>query len=155
MIHAQAQPDALIIVPCSLTAGSNVTANMDCIGAEYATIRVLVTNAQATVATATGATVSVLSSDTATTNATTYVTVVADRTALKFGQEVRYDIDMKGAKRYLRVNITAGTAGVSNDTCLVSAIGTLSRREQAPTSIQALVTLLTNNTNSTALQVTA
>lgn len=153
MIETQNHPDAMMIQPCALTAGSNVTANLDTIGSDYATIRVLMNNLQATVASATGATVSLLSSDV--THSSSFATVVADKTGLKFGQTVRYEVDTKTAKRYLRVNITAGTAGVSNDAIVAAAIGTVSRRESSPTSIQALVALMTNNTNSTALSVTA
>lgn len=144
MKPAQRNPDTVWILPSALTAGSNVTANIDCIGADYATVRVLVSNTAGTgVASASGTTVSILNSDS--TNATTFVTLVADRTGIKFGREVRYEVDLTGKKRLLRVNITAGSAGVSNDAVTVAMVATLSKKEDGITSYTALAVGGTND----------
>lgn len=144
MYPAQRHPDTAWILPASLTAGSNVTANIDCVGADYATVRCIVSNIAGTgVASASGTTVSILSSDN--TNASTFATLVADRTGLKFGREVRYEVDLKGKKRYLRVNITAGSAGASNDAVVVAMVATLSKKEDGITSYSALAVGGTND----------
>lgn len=144
MKPAQRHPDTVWILPSALTAGSNVTANIDCIGADYATVRVLVSNTAGTgVASASGTTVSILNSDN--TNPTTFVTLVADRTGIKFGREVRYEVDLTGKKRLLRVNITAGSAGVSNDAVTVAMVATLSKKEDGITSYTALAVGGTND----------
>lgn len=145
MITEQRNPDTVWILPASLTAGSNVTANIDCLGADYATVRVLVSNTAGTgVASASGTTVSILSSNV--THSSSFATLVADRTGIKFGREVRYEVDLTtNRNRYLRVNITAGSAGASNDAVVVAMVATLSKKEDNPTSYSALAVGGTND----------
>lgn len=144
MKPTQKQVDKAWILPAALTAGSNVTANIDCIGSDYATVRCIVSNIAGTgVASASGTTISLLSSDN--TNASTFATLLADVTGVKFGREIRYEVDLHGKKRYLRSNITAGSAGVSNDAVVVTMVATLSKREDGVTSYTALAVGGTND----------
>ena len=150
MFQSQKHVDVTAISPVSLTAGSNVTANFDFLGAKYADVRVLVSNiATPTVASASGATVSILSAND--TNSSNFATIVADRTGIKTARHIRYTIDNRTGKRYGRINLTAGSAGVSNDTVLFAAVATVARNTENITSIGALST---TTTNDTALAVT-
>ncbi len=136
MIFSQNMTDKLEISPATVTAAATATALIDTLGADYATVRVLIANiAQATIASADGVTVSLGSLDD--TNLSNSVTVVANRTGIKFGREVRYEVDCKTQKRYLYLKVSPGTSGVTNDHVVVAAVSTLSRKENTPTSIAA------------------
>lgn len=138
MKRSQLHTDTLMISPASYTNGATASYNLDTKGAAYATIRVAIANiAQATIASADGVTVSLLHADD--TNTSNFATLVANRTGIKFGREVRYEVDLKGKKRYLRLTVTPGTSGVSNEPVVVSAIGTLSIKEDIRTSTANLV----------------
>lgn len=111
-----------------VTNNATQTANLDTRGADWATIRIAF---KAEVNTnAVGPTISLLeSNDTVVTN---FATIVADRTNedCTAARNVRYDVDLRGRKRYLRLAVTAPTA--TNDHTVVSAIATLSRKEKTP-----------------------
>lgn len=138
MKRSQLATDTLLLSPQTVTAAATAAANLDTKGAAYATIRVGLSNiAQATIASADGVTVSLLHSDD--TNATTFATIVANRTGIKFGREVRYEVDLKGLKRYLRLAVTPGTSGATNDHVTACAFATLSIKEDARTSTSAMI----------------
>ncbi len=138
MIHAQNMTDTLVISPASVTNGATSAVNIDTSGADWATIRVLLANITTTgVASADGVTVKLTeSNDTNASNATTFV---ADRTGIKFGREVRYEVDTRIRKKYLRLSVIPGTSGVTNEPVTVAAVATLSRLESTPTSATAMV----------------
>ncbi len=138
MKRSQLNTDTLLISPVSVTNTNTATANLDTIGAAYATIRVALANiAQATIASADGVTIALSESDD--TQVSNFTTVVANRTGIKVGREVRYEVDLKGRKRYLRLAVTPGTSGVTNEPVIVAAFGTLSIKENARTSTAAMV----------------
>lgn len=121
MIAALDNKDGTLLIPQSVTNTQTVTANFDCAGFQYATVRVqfgteLNTNAG-------GPTISLLASDT--TDATTFVTVVANRTLenLVVGKVVNYHMPLR--KRYIRLAVTTDTT--TNDTITVGASITLSQ----------------------------
>ncbi len=138
MIQSQRGIDNVVISPASVTNGATSAVNIDCINADYATIRVALGNiAQATIASADGATIKLTElEDTNPSNATTFV---ADRTGIKFAREVRYEVDLKARKRYLRLSVIPGTSGVTNEPVIASAIVTLGRNTQEPASTSAMV----------------
>jgi hypothetical protein len=144
MVNAQAQITKAVISPVSRTAGHTQVGYIDTLGADYVKLDVNVSDiATVGVATATGGSVSLGEADD--TNVSNATTIVADRTGLKYARAVSYLVDTKTKKRYLHVTFTAGSAGVSNETQLVSVTGATSRLEQAPTSTGGMVTGLTNS----------
>lgn len=138
MKRTQLATDTMLLTPAAVTAAATAVANLDCKGAAYATIRVGLANiAQATIVSADGITVSLLESDD--THVSNFATITANRTGIKFGREIRYEVDLKGRKRYLRLAVTPGTSGATNDHAVVAAFATLSVKENARTSTAAMV----------------
>jgi len=145
MNNALNESDVLLIGTVAKTSSTTTTANLDTRGADWATIRInfateLNTNAV-------GPTISLLESDD--TVATNFATIVANRTNedLTAPREVRYDVERRGRKRYLRLSVTAPTA--TNDNITFGAVATLSRLEQTPSATSSLV-----DTTSAAVVVT-
>jgi|TARA_Y100000310_G_C20655890_1_gene801945 hypothetical protein len=133
VIHAQEMVDTVLLAPQGITDGATVTVNYDTRGAKYATIRLNFASEETTHAT--DSTVSVLESDD--TVVTNFATIVADQaTDLVAAKELRYEIDLKGRKRYLRLSVSAGTTTGGNIT--VGSIGSLSRNDIAPVSTTAM-----------------
>ena len=127
MIKERLVNDSLLIAPKAQTNSATTTANLDTVGAGYATIRVAFASELNT--NAVGPTLVLShSDDTVVTNFATLDTQTAlDLTAAK---EVLYGVDLKGKKRYLRLAVTTATA--TNDNLTFSAIATLSDLEDAP-----------------------
>lgn len=123
------QTDTLLFATAVATSATQ-TANLDCRGADWATIRLLFlaeTNTNAI-----GPTLSLKESDdTVVTNFATVATDIAGSDGyLASAKEVRYEVDLRGRKRYLRLSIAPGTA--TNDGITVAAVATLSRKEKTP-----------------------
>jgi hypothetical protein len=144
MVHAQNNVTKAVISPVSRTAGHTQVGYIDTMGADYVEIDVNVSDIATTgTASATGGSISLgEATDTNVSNATT---IVADRTGLKFARNVTYKVDTKTKKRYLHLTFTAGTAGVSNETQLVSATAKTTRLEQYPSATGGMVSGLTNS----------
>lgn len=138
MIVERSVNDSLLLAPQAMTNSATVTANLDTLGAGYATIRVAFASELNT--NAVGPTLSLKQSDD--TVVTNFATVVADLTGIDLTakREVLYGIDLRGKKRYLRLSCTTATA--TNDNVTVSAVATLSKLENGP-----------NGTSSVADQV--
>jgi hypothetical protein len=119
--------DSVLIAPQAMTNSATVTANLDTLGASYATIRIALASEINT--NAVGPTLSLLESDD--TVATNFATVVADRSSedITDAASVSYGVDLRGRKRYLRVSCTTATA--TNDDVTVSAVATLSRQHES------------------------
>jgi hypothetical protein len=127
MIKERLVNDSLLIAPKAQTNTATTTANLDTVGAGYATIRVAFASELNT--NAVGPTLVLShSDDTVVTNFATLDTQTAlDLTAAK---EVFYGVDLKGKKRYLRLAVTTATA--TNDNVTFAAIATLSDLQDAP-----------------------
>ncbi len=127
MIKERLVNDSILIAPKAQTNTATTTANLDTVGAAYATIRVAFASELNT--NAVGPTLVLShSDDTVVTNFATLDTQTAiDLTAAK---EVFYGVDLKGKKRYLRLAVTTATA--THDNVTFSAIATLSDLENAP-----------------------
>jgi hypothetical protein len=133
MIKAQMGTASVVLSPQNVTAGATVTANFDTRGSDYATL--FIPRSAATATNATAATLSLLTSDN--TNATTFVTVVADVTVQSTSAACHvYHVDMRGKKRYLRLSFSTGTHSTSAQ--VVSAVGYLTRKEEAPGTTTAM-----------------
>jgi len=127
MIQERLVNDSILIAPRALTNNATATANLDTKGAAYATIRVACSSEVNT--NAVGPTLVLSESDdTVVSNFATLDTQTAvDLTAAR---EIHYGVDLRGRKRYLRIAVTTPTA--TNDHIVVSAVGTLSKLENAP-----------------------
>jgi hypothetical protein len=146
--NEQQTTDVVILKPQAVTNGSTTTASLlDTRESDYATLRFLLTpGAGETVATAAGATVTVLESDN--TNSSTFVAcasgLISPISGIKTAStqnymgftdgavEVMYSIDRRGQARYLEGSISVSTAGGTNETFVVAATGTLSRASLNP-----------------------
>ena len=142
---SQKGKDFVLLASQEVTDGATVTANLDTKGADYAVIRLNLGAEETTDATTTS--ISLLSSDD--TVVTNFATITADQTpGLENAHELRYEVDLKGHKRYLRLSFTAGTGTGSN--ALVGATGTLYR--QSETNATAVADL-NDSTNDTVVVV--
>ena len=134
MKNALKGSDKLLINPVAMTNSATQSASYDIIGADYATIRIAFKSAINT--NAVGPTVSLLSSDD--TVVTNHVTVVANRVeTITADHELVYHMDCKTAKRYLRLTVSTATA--TNDNVTLSAIGTLTMKEESPSNTASMV----------------
>lgn len=122
-VHELMGKEELVLAPQAMTNSATVTANIDCIGADYATIRIALASEVNT--NAIGPVLSLLTSDD--TVVTNFATVVADRNAedITAAKEVSYAVEMRAQKRYLRLSVTTGVT--TNDDVIVSAVATTSR----------------------------
>lgn len=124
---------ASLIAPrtTAITNTTTVTANLDCLGAAYAVIKLhfaieINTNAV-------GPTISLLHSDD--TTVTNFATIVADRASEDIstaGRFIVYEVDMRHRKRYLRLAVSSGTA--TNDNLTFGASSELWLNAAEPSS---------------------
>lgn len=135
------------LLATSMTNSATQTANLDCMGADWATI--LLSFAVELNTNGVGPTISLLESDD--TVATNFATIVANRTAedLASRKLLKYEVDLRNRKRYLRLSVTTATA--TNDNVTFSAIGTLSKLENSPNSTSDMVA----STNDVVVTVTS
>jgi hypothetical protein len=130
MNSAQAVKEHLLLASASQTNSATRTANLDCKGAAYATIRMNFASELNT--NAVGPTISLLESDD--TTATNFATFSSDfeRTNedLTAAKQIVYRTDLRGRKRYLRLSVTTPTA--TNDNVTMGAVATLSRKSIEP-----------------------
>jgi len=127
-LHERLVTDSLLIAPQAMTNSATVTANLDCQGAAFATIRVPLASEINT--NAIGPTLSLLESDD--TVATNFATVTSDRTAedITAAKCVVYSVDLRGKKRFLRLSCSTETT--TNDNVTLAAVATLSRQTERP-----------------------
>jgi hypothetical protein len=130
MINAQRGTDAILLAPQAMTNSATVTANLDTIGANYASIRIPL--ASEINDNAVGPTLSLLQSDD--TVVTNFATITANRTAedIAAAKVVTYHVDLRGRKRYLRLSVSTGTT--TNDDATIAAVSTLTRQTEEPSS---------------------
>ena len=123
-----------LIVARALTNNATATANLDCNGADYATIVVNISSEANT--NAVGPTISLLESDD--TTASNFATVTADITGdAVSAKPIVYGVDLRGRKRYLRLSVSSATA--TNDNMTISADAVLSRLQSGPAGTTAIV----------------
>jgi hypothetical protein len=136
MIQAKRQTQEIVLSPQIVTDGATVTARVDTLGCDYVTLQIVLGPELNT--NAIGPTISVLSSDD--TEVSNFATLIANRTDedLTSGRMVRYDIDTKTKKRYLRLTVTADGTSTHND-IKVSCIAIKTRNEADPSSDAAIV----------------
>ncbi|NDD52965.1 hypothetical protein EBZ39_03655 [bacterium] len=132
MIAAQAERVSMPLAPQNVTQGATATANIDTRGAKYASISVQLgsnTNAATSV---NNVTLALSQSDT--TNATTFATVVSNVTVSGTATALyEYKVDLRGKSRYLRLAVTPGTT--TNDARIICANARLSRLDENPGTV--------------------
>ncbi len=130
MNHAQRGTHSVVIASQSMTNSATVTGNLDCRGADYATLLIALGTEVNT--NAIGPTISVLTDNT--TTASNFATITADRSAedITAAKVLAYHVDMRGQERYLRVSVTSETT--TNDDVELSVIGVLTRSGEEPAS---------------------
>jgi len=140
MNQARRGKDELMLAPQAMTNSATVTANLDTKGSGHATIRIALAAEINT--NAVGPTIALSESDD--TVVTNFGTVVATRTAeaIVAAKEVRYEVDIKGRKRYLRLSVTTGTT--TNDNVTVSVIATKTRNSEDPNSTTDMADVVVN-----------
>jgi hypothetical protein len=145
MIHAQDSTTKLLIGPSQMTNSATLTANVDCIDVDYATVTVSCSTGVNT--NAVGPTIKLLTSDdTVVTNFAT-ITATVVPTITSAANINKFLVDMRYQKRYLRLSITSATT--TNDTVTVTGAVELSRKAQLPGGTAAMVA----TTNDTAVIV--
>ena len=132
MIEATRGIDTQLIDPVAMTAAETASGNLDCAGADWATIRVAFAAEINT--NAVGPTLVLNHGDTTSSYTALSTRATEDITAAK---EVRYEVDLLGKKRYLNLAITTATH-TTNDLATVSAIATLHRNDADPASTTAM-----------------
>jgi len=133
MIHAQNAIDTVMVSPVLTTAAGTNKVNIDTKGSEYLTLRVVFSAELNT--NGVGPQIDVLHADV--TDATSFVTITPQIAAhsLVSANELRYDIDLKGKKRYIRFESLVATA--TNDVYTFAVLGSLSRNAQEPATAAA------------------
>jgi len=129
--------EGVALAPASQAAAATRSANIDCLGYDYATIRL---NLAAKVNTsASPPTIAVKESDdTAATNFATWSSSFSRNEDLTAAHSVVFKIDLRGRKRYLQLSVTSATH-TTNDVVTAAADYTLSRGERASAGTAGLV----------------
>jgi hypothetical protein len=138
MINAQRGRHSLLFASDGITVAQ--AANLDTIGADYATIDVAL-SAEIT----TDAVVPVLSLlDNDTTVVTDFATIVADVSGddVTAARVHTYHVDLRGRKRYLRLTVTPGTVA-TDDAIAMTAVASLTRLVEEPGATGDMSTLTT------------
>ncbi len=132
-IEAAKGIDTILLAPQATTDGDTLSARLDTNGAGWATIRVNLGAEEGT--DADNVALSLLHSDD--TVVSNFATLRADLSQdCETAHIVRYEVDLRGRKRWLRLVYTAGTSTGSNHN--VSAMATLYRNRIAPATTEAL-----------------
>jgi hypothetical protein len=125
--HAQHGTDDILIAPAAMTNSETNTGYLDTVGSDYATIRVAFSS-ELNVS-AVGPTITLAECD-ATSVASNFTTVTANRTGedLTAERALTYHIDLRGRKRFLRLQIITATATTHED-ITAGAVSTLYKEE--------------------------
>lgn len=121
MIPALRVKRSVLLAPASQTNSATRTQNLDCIGADYATI--VINLASAINTNAIGPTLQLSESDdTVVTNFATFNSNFnTSSTSIAAARQIVYHVDTKTRKRYLRLSLTTATSTNDNVTCGVTA----------------------------------
>ena len=130
MIPPLMQKISVLLAPASQTNSATRTANLDCLGADYATI--IMNFASAINTNAVGPTISLKESDD--TTASNFVTFNSNLSlsahSIAAAHQTVFHVDTRARKRYLR--LTEITDTTTNDNVTMGATAILSRLSQSP-----------------------
>lgn len=136
---------SVLLAPASQTNGATRTANLDTLGADYATITINLASAINT--NAVGPTLQLSESDdTVVTNFATFNSNFnTSSTSIASARQIVYHVDTKSRKRYLRLSLTTATA--TNDNVTAGVTADLSILETTPAAASNLL----GSTNDTVV----
>lgn len=130
MVENQVQKDIVLLFPQSVTNGATATANLDCKGHDYVTIRVPLgtqnTNGE------TPKTLALTESDD--TVVTNFVAITGGNADAHGGikeKVVRFDVDLRKRKRFLKLTVVPETND-TNDSLIVAAVASFNRSKEYP-----------------------
>jgi hypothetical protein len=140
MISAQKGKWGILLDPQTVTNGATATANLDCRGADYATIAIQYQSEANT--NLEGPAISLLESDD--TVATNFATFDSNFEVTAAGEDLTndrlrlYHVDTRSRKRYLRLKVTPGATD-TNDKITMAVLSCLHRLGEAPGSTTDMV----------------
>lgn len=129
----------ILIDPQTVTNGATATANLDCLGADYATIAIQFQSEDTT--NLTGPALDLTESDD--TVATNFATFDSNFAVTAGGEDLTndrlrlYHVDTRSRKRYLRITITPGAT--THDENTMAVLSCLHLLEEAPASTTDMV----------------
>ena len=129
MQNLQAQKQTVLLVPQTETSAQTVTANLDCKGHKSVDVCVIIGTQVNTNAVQPNVKLSE-SDDTVVTNFADITGL--STTALAASGSVRFNVNLKKRKRYLKLTVNTGTA--TNDDIKVAALAIFDRSDQSPSS---------------------
>jgi hypothetical protein len=133
----QTEKQSVMLVPQKVTHGATATANLDCKGHRSVDITVAAGALDGgTSGTAPKEVKLTESDDTVVTNFATFA-AGATVTTLGASQSVRFNVDLRGRKRYIRLSFTPQTNN-TNDAITMAAIARFDRSESDPASTSGL-----------------
>lgn len=136
MVPALCQKVKMELAAASQSAAATRSANIDTLGADFATVIISATEANTSAATC--AIVLKESDDTTPTNFATWSSSCSRAEDLTTSHQVVFHVDTRARKRYLRLEITNGSH-TTNDLVTSAAFSLLSRRENVPAGTTGLV----------------
>lgn len=137
MNHSLRQIYSVALAAASQSAAATRSANIDCLGADYATVKV---NFGARVNTSAATCTCILkeSDDTVASNFATWSSSFSRSEDLTSAHQVVFQVDLRGRKRYLNLSMTNGTH-TTNDLVTASADVILARRETVAAGTAAMI----------------
>jgi hypothetical protein len=143
MVPALRNKIGVLLGCASQSAAATRSATLDCLGADYATISIPMNIEVNT--NAIGPTIVLSEGDTTSSFATWSSSCTLTAHGLETAHQVRFDVDMRARKRYLKLLITAETT--TNDHVTAAAVSMLSRRAEVPAGTAGLI----GSTNDTVV----
>lgn len=143
MIPALATKVSVLLNAATQSAGATRSANVDCLGADFATIVIplgIEVNTNGV-----GPTITLKEGDTTSSFATWSSSFTLAAHGIETAHQVVLHVDTKARKRYLNLDITSGTT--TNDHVTAAAVAILSRREASPAGTAGLI----GSTNDTVV----
>lgn len=133
MNNLQAEKQSLLLVPANVTNGATASANLDCKGHKAVDITVAIGAFAGGTNGASPATIKLSESDdTVATNFGDITGATANNTLTASGS-VRFNVDLRKRKRYLKVTFAPAANG-TNDAVPVMALARFDRSDEGPTS---------------------
>lgn len=131
MEHLQTEKQTILLVPATVTNGATATANLDCKGHKSVDITVVIGAFAGGTNGASPATIKLGESDDTVATNFADITGASAAAALTASGNVRFNVDLKKRKRYLRLTFAPAANG-TNDAVPVAAIARFDRSEAAP-----------------------
>lgn len=143
MIPALKNKMTVLLNAATQSAGATRSANLDCLGADYATITIplgIEVNTNGV-----GPTIVLSEGDTTSSFATWSSSCTLTAHGIETAHQVRFDVDTRARKRYLNLAISSGTT--TNDHVTAAAVAVVGRRAEVAPGTAGLI----GSTNDTVV----